>query len=345
MATAISIPLVITDQYLRFAKFPKSNARIMLLSGGRLDTSDLGIKRYTPNSSILTSAVYGDVLEYSYEFKTDENGFRITYECSSANNTANNLVAITGDSFTEGQGSNSSWTQSIQKQLCDLGHDSINASIAGYGIEDMKYSLDYAYKKLGANKALVAIIPFDIYRLRVPMTSNDTCSMYQSLRCGDSITWWHHPKDLNDKDIISFAKSKYDFGILPTLLKPLKNKIKPILKRLIRGRSYGSERIQRSISAMDSIVSRYGAKNVSLIILPTKHDRDLLAETLEEKTRRNADLRVFLDSLNKEIFVKDLRDCPLDKRHFYQLDGHPNEEGQKQLGICASKQIKNTFLF
>ena len=96
---------------------------------------------------------------------------------------------------------------------------------------------------------------------------------------------------------------------------------------------------------MNSIASRYGTKNVSLIILPSKKDRDLVAVTLEEKTRRNADLSLFLDSLNKEISVKDLRECPLDKRHFFKFDGHPNEEGQKQLGICASKKIRNTFLF
>jgi hypothetical protein len=341
MAVAISVPIVITDQYLRFARFPKNNARIMLLSGGRLDSSVSGIRQYTPNSFLRHSAVYGDVLEYSYVFKTDRNGFRVTYECN-ARNAASNLVAITGDSFTEGQGSSSSWTGKIQKQLCDRGYNSINASVAGYGVEEMKDSLDYAHEKLGAKKAIVAIIPDDINRSRTPMISNLTCSMYESRQCGDLPTWWHHPEEFTPRDLIAFANSKYDFGIRPVLrpvLRDLKSNFKSSLKQLI-GHSGNSNRtkskfINRSISAMDSIVSRYGAKNVSLIILPTKNDRALEGST-EDKTRRSNDLRTFLNALHKDISVKDLRDCPLDARHFFRTDGHPNEKGHNQLGICAS---------
>ncbi|QPN65595.1 hypothetical protein [Synechococcus sp. CBW1006] len=344
MAIAISVPIVGTDQYLRFAKFPKDNARVMLLSGGRLDSSGSGIRRYTPNSYLRHSAVYGDVLEYSYGFKTDRNGFRVTYECNTGNE-GSNLVAITGDSFTEGQGSNSSWAGRIQKRLCDQGYNSINASVAGYGVEGMKDSLDYAHKELGAKKAIVAIIPDDIYRPRRPMISNLTCSMYESRRCGDSATWWHHPEEFTPKELIAFANSKYDFGIYPVLT-ILKDKLKFKLKQLIDYRNNSSssgssgssgrhEIIDKSISAMHSIASTYGAKNVSLIILPTKNDRELEGSS-EVKARRSTDLREFLNSLHKDISVKDLRDCPLDARHFFRIDGHPNEKGHKQLGICAS---------
>ena len=336
MAVAISVPIVITDQYLRFARFPRNNARIMLLSGGRLDSSDSGIRKYTPNSSLRHSAVYGDVIEYSYLFQTDGNGFRVTYECN-ARDAADNLVAITGDSFTEGQGSNYSWVESIQNQLCDRGYNSINTAVAGFGIEDMKDSLDYAHDKLGAKTAIVAIIPDDIYRFRTPMTSNPQCSMYEpkSKQCGDSVTWWHHPEESTTEDLIAFANSKYDFGILP-VLRPLKNAFMSSFKELIGYSSNAKTKsINRSISAMNSITSRYGAKNVSLIILPTKNDQDLTGST-EYKERRSNDLHEFLDSLHKDVSVKDLRDCPLDEGHFFPTDGHPNEKGHKQLGICAS---------
>jgi hypothetical protein len=335
---AISIPVIITDQYLRFGRFPKNNARIMLLSGGRLDSSGLGIRHYTPNSSLRHSAVYDDVLEYTYVFNTDKNGFRVTYKCN-ASNAVNNLVAIAGDSFTEGQGSKSPWTARIQKQLCDRGYDSINTSIAGYGVEEMKDSLDYAYSRLGAKKAIVAIILDDIYRPRTPMTSNSSCSTYESRHCGDSATWWHHPYELTSKDIIKFANSKYDFGILPAL-RVLTIKFKSSFKDLIKHSSTSSrsksQMNARSISAMNSIALKYGVKNVLLIILPTKNDL-LLEGSPKDKTRRSAEMRVFLNSLNKDISVKDLRGCPLDARHFFRLDGHPNDEGHKQLGNCASK--------
>lgn len=336
ITSAVSIPIALTDQYLHFAKLPKDNARIMLLSGGRLDSSHLGIRRYTPNSHLRQSAVYGNTLEYTYTFKTDKNGFRVTSQCGAAN-PVDNFVAIAGDSFTEGQGSNASWTEAIQKQLCDQGHGSINTSIAGYGIEDMKYALDFTYEELGSRKAIVAIIDDDIYRPRTLMTSNVNCSMYESRWCGDSATWWHHPEGLTPEDLITFANSKYDFGII-AVLRVLKRQFMSSLMRLTNKNNdiRQSKMINRSISAMNSIISRYGAMNVSLIILPTKNTRGLEGSP-EEKVRRSRDLQIFLDSIHKNISVSDLRDCPLDAQHFFPIDGHPNEKGHKQLGICSSQ--------
>ena len=359
IATAISLPIVVADQYMRFAKLPRNNSRVMLLSGGRLDSSGIGVRHYTPNSSIRHSAVYGDILEYSHEFKTDKNGFRVTHNCSAINKT-NNLTVITGDSFTEGQGSDSVWIESIQRQLCEQGINSVNVAIAGYGIEDMKDSLDYAYEKLGANKAIVAIIPDDIYRPRVPMTSSLSCSMYQSRRCGDSATWWHHHEDLNSKDLIAFAATKHNFGIRPVLESlGLMQKLRKIVKRVLnyssdtkqakeilkRVLNYSSdtkraEYISRSISAMNSITLKYLPKNVSLIILPTKYERNLKGSP-ELKTRRSTEFVGFLESINKNVSIKDLRECPLGEKHFFSIDGHPNEEGHKLLSKCALNQITN----
>ena len=336
---AISVPIVIADQYMRSTKLPRNNARVMLLSGGKLDSSRNGIRSYTPNSSMSHSAVYGDVLEYSYDFETDENGFRITYECR-ADYFKNDLVAITGDSFTEGQGSNFSWISSVQKQLCEQGSYSVNTSMAGYGLVDMDEALKYAHQKLGAKRAIVAIIPENIYRNQTEMTSNKICSMYGSRGCGKLPTWWHHSKDLDNKSKISFAQSKYDFGIMP-ILKELKNKLKFFVKSFLPdstlrklGSTPKSAIINQSIAAMDSIVSRYGVKNTSLIILPTKKDIEL-SGSLADNTKMRNDLNIFLDSLNKKILVKDLRDCPLEQRHFFKHDSHLNEEGHKRLGICA----------
>ena len=345
IATAISLPVVVADQYMRFAKLPRNNSRVMLLSGGRLDSSGIGVRHYTPNSSIRHSAVFGDILEYSYEFKTDENGFRVTHNCSASNKT-NNLTVITGDSFTEGQGSNSVWIESIQRRLCEQGINSVNVAIAGYGIEGMKDSLDYAYEKLGANKAIVAIIPDDIYRPRLPMTSSLSCSMYQSKRkrCGSSATWWHHHEELTSNDLIAFAATKHNFGILPVLESlGIKKKLKEIVKRVINYPSSDTKRaeyISRSISAMNSITLKYRPKNVSLIILPAKNDRNL-SGSLERKTRRSTELKAFLDTINKNVSITDLRECPLGEKHFFSIDGHPNEEGHKVLGKCALNQIAN----
>ena len=39
--------------------------------------------------------------------------------------------------------------------------------------------------------------------------------------------------------------------------------------------------------------------------------------------------------MDDEISIKDLRNCPLEKEHFFKLDGHPNESGQRLLAKCA----------
>jgi len=332
-----SIPIVLTDQYMRFANLPKNKSRVMLLSGGKLDSSRIGIRSYTPNSSLLQSAIYGDILTYSYEFKTDQNGFRISNECKD-NSPKNNLVAITGDSFTEGQGSSISWIASIQKKLCNQGKDSINAAIAGYGIEGMQKSLVYAYERLGARKAIVAIIPENIQRIDTRMVSNEICSMYKSTTCGLRTTWWHHPKNLSEKELISFAKKKNKTGIIPAL----KSFGLHLRRRILSYSSRDTKIFQKNIDAMRSIISMFGPNNVSIIILPTKIDRNLNS-SFKNKTIRNQKLKIFLDSINENVTVKDIRDCPLDQRHFILNDGHPNESGHKLLGICASSKISKEY--
>jgi len=335
-AIATTTPMVIADQYFRIAGLPKGNARVMLLSGGRLDSSGTGIRHYTPMASMRHSAVYGDVLEYSYEFETDENGFRVTYNCNKS--IHGTPVAITGDSFTEGQGSSSSWTEGIQKHFCDRGQDTINASIAGYGIEDMKDSLDYAYETLGARQAILGIINDDLYRARKKMVSNSTCSMYEAKerKCGYSATWWHHPEAFGPKEMIEFSNSKYSFGVAP-LAKQLIQGLRLRLRNW-KYRQYNASMVSRSIAALESIKSKYSPQNVRLVILPTKSDRNLPSPA-QEKERRKRDLNLFLESAGKHVSIIDARSCPLGSQHFFHLDSHPNEKGHKLLSKCILEQI------
>ena len=49
---------------------------------------------------------------------------------------------------------------------------------------------------------------------------------------------------------------------------------------------------------------------------------------------------MFLKQINPKITILDVRSCPLNKTHFYKLDGHPNFEGQKLLGECVINNQK-----
>ena len=99
----------------------------------------------------------------------------------------------------------------------------------------MKDSLDYAYDKLGAYKAIVAIIPKSIYRQRIEMTSNQSCSMYEAKKCGVSSTWWHYPEEFNAEDILKFAATKQNLGLI-AVLRDLTNNLRLKAKKLVNFR-------------------------------------------------------------------------------------------------------------
>ena len=42
------------------------------MSGGKLSSENSGIRKYTRNSSIRMTAVYGNDIEYDYKIKTDQ---------------------------------------------------------------------------------------------------------------------------------------------------------------------------------------------------------------------------------------------------------------------------------
>ena len=314
----------------------------MLLSGGTLETSSEGVRKYTPNSNLQHSAVYGNAIAYRYEFNTDSNGFRSTYQCNDIQANSD-LVAIAGDSYTEAQGSSISWAGHLQEQICEQGYNSVNTAFAGFGIEDMKMSLEYSYKNLGARKAIVAIIPKDIYRIHVPMIANKTCSMYspkKNPKCGDtSATWWNYPRHMTDQQLVEFANSKYRLGIIPSI-GLLGKKSRLYFKRILwRNKEFMNRfyarRINNSVEAMNSIISLYGEENVLLIILPTQVDRQGKSAK-DYKQVLGAHLQIFLDGLTGAIKILDIRDCHLKEDHFLVNDGHPNELGHDQIGACVT---------
>ncbi|WP_269622669.1 hypothetical protein [Prochlorococcus marinus] len=353
------IPIAAADLILKQLNLPKQNGRIMLLGGGSLKTDEENlIRKYTPNRTIRHAAVYGKNVIYDYTFKTNKYGFRNTYSCNLE--TKNPIVAITGDSFTEGQGSKISWTKDLQFKLCNIGTDSINLAMPGYGIIDMSNSLVFAKKRLNAEKAIFSIITSDIYRRNAIMHSNAKCSAYYvtDLKlCGISATWWHIPKEMNSKEIITFAKSKYKFG-LRSSLSGLEKYAKNILKDVIRKITYNNPSnflkktgiitaipekkeiiIKNSIQALNKIATIYKPENIILVIIPNKSDRIKSVKINHQMASKESDLQNFLQLLDPSISKVDLRSCPLTSDHFYLKDGHPNKKGQQLIGQCVANNI------
>ena len=347
-------PVVLADLYLKSQRLPAQNSRVMTLGGGFLNTLSNGVRGYSPNSLIRHAAIYGEEIEYDYLFTTDSHGFRRTFTCNN-HNKKQPLFAISGDSFTEGQGSSYSWATDIQTIACDLGSNSINTAIAGSGLLEMEKSLIYAKKSLGAKKALIAIILDDIYRPYQELSSNSECSAYlhnSVLSCGKLATWWHIPFSATTDELIKLAKRKSEYGVIPAI-KLLRENISLNTKKAVKKAffpSYQSPKRLRLIKDSSAAVSRiamlYGVENISLLLLPTKTDRlknDIASS--QEISQSQEDLRVFKLNLPDKLKFYDIRSCNLNKNHFHVFDGHPNETGQKKIGECAYKALKNTEFF
>ena len=335
--SAIFIPILVIDSILQFIKYPSNNERVMLLSGGEFNSKEIGIRHFSRNSELKQAAIYDNEIEYFYKFKTDESGFRITYDCDIKN--PNSIIAIAGDSFTEGQGSSLVWVSKIQNTLCKKKYKTINTAMAGYSIIGMSKSLKYAKNKLSASHAIVAITIGDILKVDVEMISNDECSVYVSRtnKCGDSATWWHLPPDLGYEEIVNFSQTKFKYG-LKEVFRNAKIKIKKHFS-YNEIKNWNNEKINSNIKAMNDISSLFGPKKTYLIILPTKLDKGLEVNPYK-KNLFAKQLNIFLKKINKDIKVFDLRSCPLDKKHFHLKDAHPNEMGQKLISECAQAIFK-----
>ena len=356
IAISVALPLFMTDIILKKLKFPFSNSGNLLIGGGYLQTNPkTKVKSYSEGKIIRHSAVYGKEVIYDYEFVTDQNGFRVTHNCNKNNNNSD-LIAIAGDSFTEGQGvPNISWASTLQKLICERNYQSVNLSFPGIGVIDMKNSLKFAKDELKATKAVVSIITSDIYRPYLLLENNKKCSMFLKpsnvfSECGQNpATWWHIPKTLKKNELINFVSKKYEYGLIPTskivledFIKLSKRTIKTylpssILKKI--GTNNYKELILNSSNALNQIAFDFNVENIILIILPDKNDRNLVNKNTERK-RQNDDLKMFLNQINPKITIVDVRSCPLNKTHFYKLDGHPNFEGQKLLGECVINNQK-----
>jgi hypothetical protein len=169
--------IAVSDMLIRAMRLPADNSRVMFLSESGLFTdSKTGIRKYKPNTNYRHVAVYDNKIEYDYIFSTDQHGFRQTYQCNrgiqaKTDSLITYPLAIAGDSFTEGQGSERVWVSLLQAQACRDGINSINAAIAAIGITDMKDSLTYAKNTLAHARRLLQSLPMISVETRFPCSA------------------------------------------------------------------------------------------------------------------------------------------------------------------------------
>ncbi len=342
LITSVFSTLVFVEIFLRILKLPNNNQRTMFISSHGIINDNYGVRRYKKNKIYRHLAIYGKKVEYDYFFKTDLYGFRKTFDCKNIDKKNDKLIFIAGDSFTEGVGSNISWAKYLQSSICNKGLNSINGAMTGSGIVEMKNTLSFAKNNLNSTHAILSIIPHDILRSQENIVKNNKCSTKkidnEQINCNKSAaTWWHIDNNYSSNEIVSMASEKYKYGIKPIakqIYYLIKNKLSPNAYRvdLIRENKI----IKNSIQVTKQIIETYGEDKFLLVIIPYKSNLNFFA-TEAEKKYYDSLLDYYKSKLDNDIFISDIRECPLKDIHFYKLDGHPNELGQQKISECVLK--------
>ena len=210
----------------------------------------------------------------------------------------------------------------------------------------MSNALTYAKKELNSKYGILAIIPSDIYREHSSAFKDNDYSYTVGNVTNNKFVWWHIDNNLSKEEIIKISDKKVKSGLIPVLekirdslkyrMKKAKYRFDKYIKKVETKNYSNNNYIENSIRYLNKSIKEYGKENFLLIILPTKAS---LKISVDEFTfsRINRDLKYFLESIDQEISIADLRNCELNSSDFYKLDGHPNEKGYKKIGKCSMR--------
>lgn len=356
---SLGVTFFITDFILKSLYLPKKQSKVHLISKeGIFSDNENNIIKFGSLKEYRHIGVYGGGIEFDYKFNTDANGFRKTISCNLENgniqkdNTYD--VVITGDSLTQGTGSNFSWTESLEQKLCNNGFNSINTAIPSYSLEGMSNSLKYAKNEFNSKIAILAIKPKGILNEHYKVFKDPKRSYFFANLSKKRFVFWHVDNYLSNDEILSIADKKVKSGLIPMLVKvkdslklktmKIKFKVDRYFKKVEARNSSNNLKIENSIYYINKSIKEYGKDNFLLIILPTN---DLYKTGIDEfySSKINNDLKYFLKSIEEKILIADLRSCQLSSSDFYELDGHPKEKGYRKISSCASKsKLLNKFI-
>lgn len=334
---SITVGIVAVDLVMKVLELPEPGTRVLFLSGGGLSTSNQGsVRAYSKNSELRHSAIYGSFLAYDYKFKTDQSGYRVMENNCPQKVISSNPLLISGDSFTEGLGSSTSWVNELLRLECST-KEIVNTAVVGNGIEDMVNSLRaenlHTSNSSYSPSGVIAIIDDDIGRPFIEVETNAICSYYvtnQSSRaCESPVIFWN-ANGLAKHSLVSLAKTKYRVG-LGAYIAYLKRRIKSHFLEVVNHKSARERLAIRHARLVNQLSNEFN--RLAIVRLP------------EATPKEGKDVGLFFASLNKEIEIIDLRECPLVSSDYIRIDGHPNESGHMLIAECLSNEPRFMSLF
>lgn len=338
--SSLFVSIGLCEMTLRLARLPATSDRKAFLSrpGISFNKNEIEKKALHPGFVYKEIGFVGNEHEYTGIYTSDRDGYRTASACKAGDQKGIDIV-IAGDSFTFGQTSTISWSDSIECNLRSRGFRVLNTSLPGFGLLDMKGRIDNS-RRLGARKVVMSIISHDIYRPETIYTHDGECTYINGGCTFKSFNSnLEGPAELAEsiraenkyglKELIRRSVESFGYNSMQLVKPPIRG-----LKQLLNLSDRQPEIFWESVDAVNQLYEEWGSDALTLVLLPTKEDRGLRGSESDRQSLQS-DTKIFLESINPNAVVLDIRSCSLDDRHFNKYDGHPNHRGYKKIGECA----------
>ena len=345
---SIFFTLIFLELFLSFFIFDKNNYdyknRYLLFSGKNVFKNVDNFFTYYPNKKINAKNYYlkdNKFIEvYNYNIYTNN------YGLAQKHNIKKNIKSLLflGDSFTEGQGSES-WIDKFGGSYNQF--QIINGGLLGTGMQQFEL-IDNYLSEFNISKVFMIYLGDDLRRDIFQFSDQQIQCLNNYLKCNGSELFYGLPLNAsetfdflnslkfkqnvrNSKDNVSFKKArrvvKSYFANLYIFKIPLD---------YLRSKFYKSQndKIKRNFLAIDRLIKKYG-ENIYFVNLKMK--QEILSKKRSYET-------IYLENYIKKKTNKYFK-CDFDNNldYFFEYDMHPNKKGYEYLKNCI-KEILYTQL-
>jgi len=312
-----------------------------------------GALTHVPKSRFRLAGVYGDTIEFDTRQKTNNEGLVDSedYKPSRAEDPNEIHIALTGDSFVDGDGGYS-WPPETRQLVREAGHSVqiYNLSMSGSSFTNYYLLLDEMDRRYAFDRIYLCAISRDLHRThwRPLIRGSELYYLPDKTKViADPDKPIFHLRIIEDdatpQEILQMAQKYFRevrqagrFSLLKKLIYPthagrflifLKNRITtrinapPIRRKLEQEAFVMIERIRR----------RFPERPLAIIHLPMRHE--------VEKGKYDIDLSAFCDRLDID-YLKPFDDFAFGLNLYHKHDGHPNPSGYRYLAGCVAEYIK-----
>jgi hypothetical protein len=301
--------------------------------------------RYIPDERIRTIAVYDGIIEFDYQFLTNNFGFIDNRDYEEMNDgTGKENYAFVGDSFTTGHGVGP-WVPALRESIHTINNniEIYDLGVDASGIEHYYRLLKSTKEQLGFTDIVILTISNDFYReFEYPLTSNHEIRFCpESLKISECSKQPYAIKiidfDSSEKEILDLARSMQESGEqyrgnrTRIWARYLEFSYFWRLTKHILTTKYKYSRddvlVQQSLGALKKIKELFPGAEIYLIHLPEKG---------EVATHR------YLLDIGQDIeqiginYYPALSECDWSNDMFFSIDAHPNKLGYSNITNCVS---------